>query len=167
MKKTTRVLIVMVCVCLLTVCFAGCEKEKEEPVESVVSTVRTTVKLLDIDIPITHIELESALGFEVKEPTVTNSGSSLYTSSVDGSVSITISMTKQTIEKFDKTLPTIQDMKEAPNLGEKAFWSESYGTLFAYNKGYGISCSVMGPNLGQDEALIGSRSIVATIFGKM
>lgn len=167
MKKYVKILCLCMVMVFLTTCLFACGEKPKTTVESKTETTRTTVSLLDREIPITHIEIESALGFAVKEPTITNSGSSLYTSSEDGKVSITISMTAQTFDVFSKSVPQVSGIEEAPNLGEKAFWLAESNVLFAYANGYGISCSVMGPNVQSDSALIGARSIVATIIGKL
>lgn len=165
-------LICIICVCVLLFAFCGCTKEEQKPEESIPMTTHTTVKLLDLDIEnaITHIELESALGFTVTEPIVTNSGSSLFTNSEDGKVSVTVSMTKQPSEQFDKSVAAIPNVKEVPNLGDKAFgvWDSSMGmeSLFAYSNGYGLSCTITSKTVGEEDSYLDARAILATIIGK-
>ena len=168
MKRVCSLVMAMV-LCLGVLFLAGCGKKEEEPTESFTKTTHTTAKLLNIEIPITHIEIESAMGFEVEKPTVINDGQSVFTRSVDGKVSINISMTEQTADQFSQSVSKIPGVKEAPNLGEKAYWKweKGNGALFVLNKGYGISCTVIGTGISEDTALIDSRAIVATIIGKM
>ncbi len=134
-------------------------------------TTHTALVLLDVDIStlITKAELEEALDVTLREPQVSNEGRTMFAISEGGKVSVSMSVEKRTLDEFHNALPKVSedDLQEAPNLAQEAWWLSSGSTLFLYSGGYIVSIAVSDRTVDEETRLLSARSIASILCGRL
>ena len=157
--------------CLGTTCLlCGCDMKLQEVSEP--ETTHTALVLLDVDIStlITKAELEEALdNVTLREPQISNEGRTLFAISEGGKVSVSMSVEKRTLDEFHNALPKVSedDLQEAPNLAQEAWWLSSGSTLFLYSGGYIVSIAVSDRTVDEETRLLSARSIASILCGRL
>jgi len=156
--------------CLFAVLLlCGCDVALPEVSDT--ATTRTTLKLVDVDVSslLTKAEMEEALDVTLREPQVSNEGRTLLAISEGGKVSVSISVEKATFDEFHAALPKVdgEDLQEAPNLAEEAWWLSSGSTMFLYANGYTVSLAVTDRTVDEETRLLSARQIAALLCSRL
>lgn len=154
---------------LSLLCLCGCNVELPEVSEP--TPTRTALVLLDIDIAslLTKAEMESAVGFSLRDPQVSNEGRMLVAISEGGTASLSISVEQSTLDKFRDALPKVEsdDLEPAPNLAEEAWWLSSGHTLFLFSRGYTVSINISDRDADEESLLLASRGLASLICDRL
>lgn len=168
MKKSISLTVaVLLAVMLFVLC--GCDVELPEVSEA--KPTRTALVLVDVDVNslLTKADMEEALGVTLREPQISNEGRTLFAIAEEGGISLSVSIEKQSIEKFRQALPQVadEDLQAAPNLADEAWWLSSGRTLFLYSRGYTASVTISDREADEESVLLACRQLATKLCNRL